>query len=383
MKYRIAGYISEKFLSSKSQIFFILISVSILLALLVGWISARCSYHNVLEVAISHVEKDLKMFENLLNLKYPGEWKAVDGKLYKGIFLVNENFEMVDFFERITGNTATIFLGDTRVTTTIRDEIGARIIGTKVSLPVAQRVLVQGKEYYGVADILGEKYVTAYKPIKDPSGKIIGILYTGIPLAKFEPLKHKFYLTILTPYLILLILFIFNVLIIFFWARAVNLSIIDPLTRVYNRRYEIHRLKQEILKRQAKKDYQFSLILIDLDDFKQINDIYGHTEGDRVLKEFAELIKQRIRNQDVFGRWGGEEFLLLCPETPLEGAKTLAEILRQLIANHTFGENKLKITASFGVTSYNEGDDLETILNRLDKALYQGKIKGKNCVVTF
>jgi polar amino acid transport system substrate-binding protein len=174
-----------------------------------------------------------------------------------------------------------------------------------------------------------------------------------------------------------------NGFLIFFWARAVNLSIIDPLTKVYNRRYIIHKIKQEALKKQTQKDYEFSALLIDVDDFKKVNDTYGHAEGDRVLKEITEIIKQRIRNQDILGRWGGEEFILVCPETPLEKAQILADHLRKLIEKHNFGEKKLKITASFGVTSWKDEDTLDSFLNRLDKALYQGKIKGKNCVVIF
>ncbi|WP_051172987.1 diguanylate cyclase [Thermodesulfobacterium hveragerdense] len=383
MKYRLAGYIVHNFLSSKSKLILFFIGLSIFLALLVGWISARCTYHQVLEVATLHVKKDLNMFEVLLNLKYPGEWQVLNGRLYKGKVLINDNFEIVDFFEKATGNTATVFLNDTRVTTTIRNELGARIIGTKVSPPVAQRVLQHGKEYYGIADILGEKYITAYKPIKDPSGKIIGILYTGISLKKFKPIQQKFYQNIIIPYIGLVLLFILNGFLIFFWARAVNISIIDPLTKVYNRRYILHKIKQEALKKQTQKDYEFSAILIDIDDFKKVNDTYGHAEGDRVLKEITEIIKQRIRNQDILGRWGGKEFILVCPETPLEKAQILADHLRNLIEKHNFGEKKLKITASFGVTSWKDEDTLDSFLNRLDKALYQGKIKGKNRIVIF
>ncbi|GAV24561.1 hypothetical protein ciss_04940 [Carboxydothermus islandicus] len=133
------------------------------------------------------------------NHRYPGAWQIKNGNLYKGNVQLNGNYEMVDYFSSLSGNTATIFQGDTRISTSVKNENGERAVGTKVDPKVAEAVLKQGRDYFGTADILGKKYVTAYRPIKDENGKIIGMIYTGIPLSSLDIIKKRITLEVGLP----------------------------------------------------------------------------------------------------------------------------------------------------------------------------------------
>ncbi len=158
------------------------------------------------------------------------------------------------------------------------------------------------------------------------------------------------------------------------------LATIDPLTKVYNR-LKFDEILQTEIERAKRYKTSFSLIMFDIDDFKKINDTFGHQVGDFILKEMARLVKKNIRATDFLARWGGEEFMVLAPHTNITCAEKLACKLKIVIENHDFKIGK--ITASFGVTEYEEGDTPNSIIHRADEALYQAKNKGKNQVVVF
>lgn len=156
-------------------------------------------------------------------------------------------------------------------------------------------------------------------------------------------------------------------------------AITDRLTNLYNRMKIEEVLTEEIEKA---KRYQtiFSVILLDLDHFKEVNDDFGHIVGDRLLVEFANILSRRVRKADICGRWGGEEFIIVCPNTNLEKSYILAEDLRKIIENYKFDTVGHK-TASFGVASYKANDSIESIINRADSALYAAKQSGRNKVL--
>jgi methyl-accepting chemotaxis protein len=139
-----------------------------------------------------------------------GEWSIVDDNLYKGETLINNNFEIVDRIGELTGGTVTIFQNDTRVATNVLDESGNRAVGTTVSDEVAETVLINGKSYIGKAFVAGTLNQTAYKPIKDANGEIIGIWYVGVPNTPYEVLKTDFTrtLTLMTVIALLIAAFI-------------------------------------------------------------------------------------------------------------------------------------------------------------------------------
>ncbi|WP_461570122.1 PAS domain S-box protein [Thermincola ferriacetica] len=157
-----------------------------------------------------------------------------------------------------------------------------------------------------------------------------------------------------------------------------RLSITDPLTKAYNRRHFLQVLEQEI-ERTNRTGLPISVILVDLDHFKNINDCFGHAVGDQVLKSLVNMIKQRIRKTDCLARWGGEEFVILLPNTPVEKAAGLAEELREALSRLDIpGVNS--VTASFGVAGYCPSDTVDTFIMRADNMLYEAKSSGRNCV---
>ncbi len=156
-----------------------------------------------------------------------------------------------------------------------------------------------------------------------------------------------------------------------------KLSTIDALTNVLNR----HGIDQFVASL-ALTRVAASVIVIDLDLFKRINDERGHHVGDQVLRKMGEVLRVGIRNSDAVGRWGGEEFVLVCPGASLEKAADLAEKLRHKIMETNFvPEERLNITASFGVATSRDGAGFDVAFRQADQALYLAKSRGRNCVV--
>jgi len=159
-------------------------------------------------------------------------------------------------------------------------------------------------------------------------------------------------------------------------------SITDDLTGIHNRRYVMERLSEEFTK-SVRTGSTLSVIIFDIDHFKRVNDTYGHPFGDRVLKGVAERVKISLRAYDILGRFGGEEFVIVAPDTPLEDAVNLARRLNSLIKAGTMGDGKqsITVTASFGaaITSGTE-KTYDALLARADKALYRAKDLGRDRV---
>jgi len=156
------------------------------------------------------------------------------------------------------------------------------------------------------------------------------------------------------------------------------LSVTDTLTTIGNRRKFEHNLEKEI-SRVKRYSHSLSLVMFDIDYFKQINDKQGHEMGDHILHQLSMVIKNQLRENDCFARWGGEEFILTLPETNLFQAKLIAEKLRELVNQIEFKDN-LFITCSFGVTEYKSDESKNDLFVRVDNALYQAKELGRNRV---
>ncbi len=155
----------------------------------------------------------------------------------------------------------------------------------------------------------------------------------------------------------------------------------DPLTTLYNRDYFNRCLKNE-MERSKRYGSSLSLIVFDIDRFKQVNDTYGHLSGDTVLIELSFLCLAIIRESDILARWGGEEFIILAPENDKGSIVPFAEKLRKLIEKYSFSI-KTQITCSFGVTEYISGETKDEFVNRADQALFKAKDTGRNKVVFF
>jgi diguanylate cyclase (GGDEF)-like protein len=152
----------------------------------------------------------------------------------------------------------------------------------------------------------------------------------------------------------------------------------DKLTSVYNRHMFEELLNKE-MQRARRYTRPLSLVMVDADFFKEINDRYGHQTGDAVLKELAGMLVSNLRDSDIIARWGGEEFVAILPDTTQEAAAALAEALRVKIARSSFAEN-IQLTCSFGITSYRHSDTLNNLFARIDRALYRAKEYQRNNV---
>lgn len=163
--------------------------------------------------------------------------------------------------------------------------------------------------------------------------------------------------------------------------RLRELSKKDDLTGIFNRRHLMEALTNEVDKAE-RYHYHLSFAIFDLDNFKRINDTYGHSAGDTVLVQFANLLRGRLRKTDIAGRYGGEEFAVVFSGTPLDRAVNICDELRGLVAKTSFGEIKpaIRFTTSVGVSSFTEGMEKEVLIDTADKSLYMAKNAGKNCV---
>ena len=161
-----------------------------------------------------------------------------------------------------------------------------------------------------------------------------------------------------------------------------TLAITDPLTGMNNRR-GLHHLIQTVIPSSNRKNICFSIATIDIDFFKKINDTYGHDKGDIVLKEFSHIIKTTCRNSDISARFGGEEFVIVLPDTNKDISIAIAEKLRKKIEQSTLllNDTSLNVTASFGVSTSCSEINIDNLLKDADKALYKAKANGRNRVV--
>jgi two-component system cell cycle response regulator len=169
------------------------------------------------------------------------------------------------------------------------------------------------------------------------------------------------------------------------YRRSLALALTDPLTGLYNRRYLVAHL-DELLGRVRQDGISFAVLLFDIDHFKQVNDTWGHPAGDDVLQELAARTTNSVRSVDLVARLGGEEFLVVMPETDLAIAAGVAERLRIAVAREPFttrGDGgQLAVSISIGVTAVTDaGDDRDSLLKRADVALYTAKARGRNCVI--
>jgi diguanylate cyclase (GGDEF)-like protein len=167
--------------------------------------------------------------------------------------------------------------------------------------------------------------------------------------------------------------------------ELLRLAATDPLTGAFNRR-EFTALADQESQRANRYNHPLSIMMLDLDHFKKLNDTYGHAAGDKALQRFTTLCCNALRTVDIFGRWGGEEFVALLPETDAEGAAIIAERLRKIVAQSilVFNEQKIQFTTSIGIAQYRSGElTVEGPLSRADSAVYDAKKAGRNQISVY
>jgi diguanylate cyclase (GGDEF)-like protein len=166
-----------------------------------------------------------------------------------------------------------------------------------------------------------------------------------------------------------------------FIGKIAEIMPIDSLTKLYDRQYLLLKIKDEFNRFKRYKT-PFSILLLDIDDFKRINDTFGHQKGDEVLAEYAGLMHKSKRDLDICGRYGGEEFIILLPHTDMNEAEIIAERLRMLIENRF--KNNIGLTTSVGVSNCPvSSKTIKNLIKKADDALYKSKSLGKNRVTCF
>ncbi|MBT1070584.1 GGDEF domain-containing protein [Pelotalea chapellei] len=279
----------------------------------------------------------------------------------------------------------------------------------KHAFPIANSV-----GYTATAVYLGCAALTViifYLDLIFPRGVAIGSLYIVVVLlAIWSPGTRMIMIAALITSLLVLIVLLFKppaeapwksifnrgLALVIIWITAIlgakikkaeqeliKIASHDFLTGLLNRREMYNRMHTEIC-RVDRVDKPFSILIIDIDYFKRINDRYGHVTGDRVLKEMSAMLKEHLREYDYVCRYGGEEFLVAAPETPLADAHELADRLRREVEAKPFAipaQPAIPVTISVGVTQLVKGEQIEATLSRADKALYQAKESGRNRVV--
>ncbi|MBF0511611.1 MAG: GGDEF domain-containing protein [Candidatus Omnitrophica bacterium] len=209
--------------------------------------------------------------------------------------------------------------------------------------------------------------------LKSKEKKLGALLYKGLQTKdkeKFAILAHQFALALRRLEL---------------YKDIETLAITDGLTGAYTRRYFCGRFDEEI-KRCATHKSSMSFLMIDADHFKTINDSYGHLTGDMVLKEIARIIQDNVRAIDIVGRFGGEEFCVILPDSDNDGSNVVAQRIRRAIEKHPIKayDSTLHVTVSIGLAIYpSDGKVMEELMDKADWALYRAKSQGRNCVVTF
>ena len=182
--------------------FNILLAVACVIVGVLGYFTADHGFGFALEQKAVH---DLEEINAVLEARYPGDWESKPDGLYKGGKKFNDDNTLLDELGKLSGNNVTMFNKDTRVATTFLDASGKRPVGTKASAAIITTVLQEGKSFSGYAEVLGNRYLSAYKPLKDQSGQVVGMLFMGIPTKELDEIQSSFIVTIVIAIVLLLV----------------------------------------------------------------------------------------------------------------------------------------------------------------------------------
>ncbi len=235
------------------------------------------------------------------------------------------------------------------------------------------KLFVKNNSFFTLADVIDDKYWTDYLFMHPEVNRIVSIINLNNQLIDFELIIKK--IENESEYII-----VFNDITQFISEKNEYkyFAYHDHLTKIYNRQIFDELFLKEIENKKRYKDH-FSILLLDIDYFKKVNDYYGHYIGDLTLIALTNLIGKYLRTNDIFARWGGEEFIILLPRTRIAEAYIKAQEIRALVESHVDKELP-SITVSIGVTEINDFDTTKTCLQRVDKALYLAKEKRNDVV---
>lgn len=389
-------------------------------------------------VIYTSIEKEVKeslLAQNktacqILDLTYPGNFLADDnGVVYKGDAVISGKHELVDQLCQATRMDVTLFYGDQRLLTSIRDASGERAVGTVAALEVVQAVLEEGEPYFSDRVLVnGVPYFGSYMPVADADGIIVGMIFAGKPRMT---VMHAIYKNLLGIFIVVVIALVvtgsfsaaFSGRIIMALNRIkeflgsiatgdlkaeldqallersdeigemgrfavmlqnsiTELVGTDPLTGLYNRR-SCEVILQEVYHNYKRRGARFVLVLADIDWFKTVNDRFGHQAGDEVLRRVSDVLKSHMEHKGFVFRWGGEEFLFIYEGTTLETVLEDIDQLKQKINGIELCHEGscFRVTMTFGVADCADQANMEKLIRQADDHLYRGKELGKNMVV--
>lgn len=378
------------------------------------------------------LENVASLVNTLLDTAYPGDYTLVGDtalSLYKGGVNITSDYSLIDGILERTGMDVTLFYQDTRILTTIKNWEGERIIGTQAPEQVLTDVLEDGKSsFYDNVLIRGTTYFGYYTPLYNGDSRITGILFVGKPATEVNSQVNKALSPIVIVGLLALVLVcpfsiyyagtflkaLYGLRSFFSQVATGNLSEeLDPavlkrgdelselgrsavsmqhslrslierdsLTELYNRRSGGRRLAASLEKAKS-ENTPFTLVIGDIDFFKNVNDTYGHQCGDMVLKNVADILRRHMKDKGYAIRWGGEEFLLVYENSRLEEAYEALKLMLEEIRGACVqsGDNQIYITMTFGMAC-DSSKDLKDLLRDVDDKLYYGKNNGRNRIVT-
>lgn len=401
-----------------------------LLCMIVLIATSRILYDSVKdEVEYSLGVLAYSSYENF-ELRYPGDYVEVDGEVRKGSWPIKEQSEIFDKEKSMAGADITLFYGDTRVLTTIRNNDGTRALETHSAVEVTEHVKNRGETYFSDRVLVnGISYFGYYMPVKNSDGNVVGMMFAGKPRSAVVKTINRRVLLLSSIVLFVMgitatsavlysrkIIFSINKTEEFLekiangdlrtkidpyllerkdeigdmgrFAVMLQKSITDlvgkdPLTGLHNRR-SCDVVLQSVIAERKKNGTPFTLVLSDIDYFKRVNDTYGHQAGDEVLKNVASVLIGHMEQKGFVFRWGGEEFLLLYEGVGREEAVGYLKMLqKELAACETcVQDQKVCVTMTFGMADDGESLDMERLVEIADERQYEGKRQGRNRIVT-
>ena len=312
--------------------------------------------------------------------------------------LINSGMELTHLLRRIAGEVVALMDANSCSVMLLDEERSELLCKAASGLPQAEEDRLTFKMGEGVAGWVAAHGVPAIIPDVRKDARFAVLSGQALPIVSLlcVPLKHKdevigtITITADEPDAFSreheeTVAFLGNSIVLDIQnARLYRLSVTDSLTRAYNRQYLYQKLPEEI-ERCRRYGNRLSVVIFDIDHFKRFNDTWGHAAGDAVLREVVALAGPVIRDTDSLVRYGGEEFLVLLPQTSAPSAFAIAERIRQLIEENEFryGEHRLKVTISSGVAEYQGAADSEGFIKQADEALYKAKTHGRNRVELF
>lgn len=367
---------------------------------------------------------------NTYSIAAPGDLRLKDGLLVKGDMLIDGDYYIVDSLKKSYGMEITLFYGDERKLTTITDENGERVTGTKAADEASHWVLENGHEYFSQkVEIDGEDYFGYYVPIFNEDKTVAGMAFAGKKRAEvMNSVRTIMFQSVAVCVVAILATLLFSVAasqkmiqslhsIMEYlgyiaksdfskkmpqsvvqrkdeigdmgrYAETVSKSLkdmitTDPLTGLYNRRACKNYLEKKIAGCNREGKNSLAVAIGDIDYFKKINDTYGHDCGDMVLIKISEIFEEKMKGIGSVARWGGEEFLLVFEQDIESAGKRLGEILEEIRSmDFEYGNQHFGVTLTFGISGDIAGHSFDEIIKEADNRLYKGKEGGRNRIIT-